>query len=128
MGEIIAHQFLDAVFHHIADDQGKKQWPGDVTEFHLAEPGYGRGENHCDAGGQAVVKLFHCHPVLFLVEAYEQVAFHKFLEHSVVVNEFSVCLGVISDSSEALFATVLRLVPEEFHKPVFCFLKFGAQF
>ena len=93
--EIVAGEFLDAVFEHIADDQRHEERHGEVAVFLLEGKGDGGGENHGDAGGDAEGDLFRHGAVFFTVGIQEQVVLHVGLQHAQAVESGAVAVGTV---------------------------------
>lgn len=90
MGEIVAHQLLDAVFQHVTDDEGDEQRKRQRAELPLEGEAHDGGEEHRDPGGDAEVELFHDHAVPPLRGAEVEVALDVFLQGAEAMNEYAV--------------------------------------
>lgn len=80
VGEIVAHEILDAVLEHVAYYERDEKRGREVAETLLEREADYRGEDHRQASGDAVVELFDDHPVAFLGSLEKQRAFDVFLQ------------------------------------------------
>ena len=69
VGEVETHQLLDAIFHHIADNQRYEQRPGKVSEMSLEGPGNHGGKDHRHPGRKAEIGLLDQNSVFLFRDA-----------------------------------------------------------
>ena len=95
MREIVARQFLDAVFNHVTNHQHDKKRQSEIAEFLLEKETHHRGKHHRQPGGNAQIQLLHQFAIFLLRHIQVEVAVNIFLQHTATVNQVAVVFRIV---------------------------------